>query len=85
MQAPKLKMKTKTRMMKSLKKWKTRKTKMKKLKKWQAKIKHGLSDVNLGFYENFADAVAARKAAEKKYGYHPNHGVGFKEMEASAA
>jgi hypothetical protein len=56
---------------------------IKKLKKWQAKIKHGLSDVNLGFYENFADAVAARKAAEKKYGYHPNHGVGFKEMEAA--
>lgn len=28
----------------------------------------------LGRFDSFDDAVAARKAAEKKHGFHPNHG-----------
>jgi hypothetical protein len=30
--------------------------------------------VHLGVFDNINDAIAARKAAEIKYGYHPNHG-----------
>jgi len=31
---------------------------------------------NLGRFDRFEDAVAARKQAEEEYGYHPNHGRG---------
>lgn len=31
--------------------------------------------VSLGGFENFEDAVAARKEAEVRYGYHKNHGM----------
>lgn len=41
---------------------------------WQAVIKHNGKIVWLGHFPNFNDAVAARKVAEKKYGYHENHG-----------
>ena len=42
--------------------------------KWQAqiKVKHGLK--YLGIFTEKSDAIAARKAAEAKYGFHENHG-----------
>ena len=42
--------------------------------KWVAQIRHDKRHKNLGYFANFEDAVAAREAAEKRYGYHPNHG-----------
>jgi len=30
--------------------------------------------IHLGRFDKFEDAVAARKAADIKYGFHPNHG-----------
>lgn len=45
-------------------------------KKWRAKIgAPGGKTVCLGRYDRFEDAVAARKSAESKYDYHPNHGL----------
>lgn len=46
----------------------TRKTKLK------AAERAGFPRIHLGSFDNFADAVAARRAAEKAYGYHANHG-----------
>ena len=43
-------------------------------KKWRAQIRVRNKDYHLGAFENFDDAVAARKAAEVEYGFHPNHG-----------
>jgi hypothetical protein len=42
--------------------------------KWVAKIGIGMSSVHLGVFDSFNEAVAARKAAEREYGFHPNHG-----------
>ena len=42
--------------------------------KWQAQMKIQKKPIYLGVYENFEEAVAARKAAEKQYGFHSNHG-----------
>lgn len=42
--------------------------------KWESKIKCGGKTIHLGRFINFDDAVAARKAAEKQYNFHPNHG-----------
>lgn len=42
--------------------------------KWQAQISVKNSRLHLGYFENFGEAVAARKAAEVKYGFHKNHG-----------
>lgn len=39
-------------------------------RKWCAKIE----DKHIGLYEEFSDAVVARKQAEADRGYHPNHG-----------
>lgn len=44
-------------------------------KKWVAQIGlPGPVTKPLGRYALLADAIAARKAAEEKYGFHPNHG-----------
>lgn len=43
-------------------------------KKWVASIHHNGKNVHLGLFEDFSLAVEARKIAEKKYGYHKNHG-----------
>lgn len=44
-------------------------------RKWVAQIGlPGGVTKPLGRYSDLADAVAARKDAEKKYGFHPNHG-----------
>jgi hypothetical protein len=43
-------------------------------KKWEAYIKTDGRKKHLGYFANIDDAIAARKAAEIKYGYHKNHG-----------
>jgi hypothetical protein len=44
-------------------------------KKWAAAIAlPGGKCVALGRYDTLAEAAAVRKAAEKKYGFHENHG-----------
>jgi HNH endonuclease len=46
--------------------------------RWRAKIGVNraitASDIHLGYFDAFDEACAARKAAERKYGFHPNHG-----------
>lgn len=42
--------------------------------KWRASIKAEGRQIHLGHFTNFDSAVAARKAAEVQYGFHPNHG-----------
>lgn len=42
--------------------------------KWRADITADKKTVCLGRFDNKDDAIAARKAAEPKYGFHPNHG-----------
>lgn len=45
------------------------------LDKWYAYIQHPPGKmISLGFYEDIDSAIAARKAAEVRYGYHENHG-----------
>lgn len=46
----------------------------KRNQKWLAQIKVNQKDVHLGLFSDKEDAVAARKAAEIKYGFHENHG-----------
>ena len=41
---------------------------------WQAVIHHNKKPVHLGWFKNKEDAVVARKAAEIRYAYNPNHG-----------
>lgn len=43
-------------------------------KKWQAQIRVQGKANHLGLFENFEDAVRARAAANKRHGFHPNHG-----------
>lgn len=42
--------------------------------RWKSTISLNNRSVYLGRFENFSDAVAARKAAEDKYNFHDNHG-----------
>jgi hypothetical protein len=42
-------------------------------KKWVAQINDGKVR-SLGRFDKFEDAVEARKAAERRAGFHPNHG-----------
>lgn len=46
----------------------------KRRNKWAAEIKVDRKKIHIGQFAKFADAVAARKAAEVKYGFHENHG-----------
>ena len=47
----------------------------KKAGKWSAMIGvDGGKSIYLGLFESLDDAAAARKHAEQKYGFHPNHG-----------
>jgi len=41
---------------------------------WVARIELNEKRANLGSFATFDEAVAARKAAELEYGFHPNHG-----------
>lgn len=42
--------------------------------RWRAQIGVNRGVIKLGSYINFDDAVAARKAAEQRFGFHENHG-----------
>lgn len=42
--------------------------------KWVARICPSRRTIYIGIFDSFDDAVAARRAAEVKYGYHPNRG-----------
>jgi hypothetical protein len=42
--------------------------------KWQSSIHLASGMIYLGSFDLKENAIAARKAAEKKYGFHPNHG-----------
>lgn len=42
--------------------------------RWAARIKHQGKHIHLGRFIDMKDAIAARKAAEAKYGFHQNHG-----------
>lgn len=46
----------------------------KRTKTWLAHITINKKTKNLGRYASFEEACAVRKAAEEKYGFHPNHG-----------
>lgn len=43
--------------------------------KWTAYIMVDGCKEHLGYFDEFDDAIAARKAAEARYGFHANHGV----------
>lgn len=47
----------------------------KNAKKYEAYITVDKVRQKLGYFDNFEDAVAARKAANEKYGFHQNHGA----------
>lgn len=42
--------------------------------KWCAKITVSGKTTNLGLFDDFSDAVAARSIAESEFGFHKNHG-----------
>lgn len=44
------------------------------LGKWRVRINVDRREVHIGEFIDFDEAVAARKAAEREYGFHPNHG-----------
>lgn len=46
----------------------------KKMEKWVIRIRVGKKYKFLGYYGSLNEAAKVRKAAELKYGYHPNHG-----------
>jgi hypothetical protein len=43
-------------------------------RKWKASIGVNGRTKHIGFFSNKGDAIAARKAADIEFGYHPNHG-----------
>lgn len=43
-------------------------------RKWQAQIRVDSKCLYLGSFEDINDAIEARKEAEIKHGFHPNHG-----------
>ena len=47
---------------------------MKGIKRWRARIMFNRRDIHLGFFIEKKDAISARVRANKKYGFHKNHG-----------
>jgi len=43
---------------------------------WEVRIRDNSKLLNMGHFNDWFDAVCARKSAEYKYGYHSNHGRG---------
>lgn len=43
-------------------------------KKWNARISVNNKQIHLGYFSLLEDAIKARKEANIKYGFHPNHG-----------
>jgi hypothetical protein len=43
--------------------------------KWGASITVDRKALHLGYFETIQEAAAARQAAERKYGFHENHGT----------
>jgi hypothetical protein len=43
--------------------------------RWAARIKAGGAQINLGTFDTLEEAASVRKAAEKNYGFHENHGT----------
>lgn len=46
----------------------------KRQNKWRSQINANGKRMTIGYFDKKEDAISARKAAEKEYGYHPNHG-----------
>lgn len=46
-----------------------------RLQKWYADIGVDYKTIHLGVFTELEDAIAARKAAEIEYNFHPNHGA----------
>lgn len=46
----------------------------KSTQKWQAHIKVNRKRINLGYFADINEAIAARAAANIKFGFHENHG-----------
>lgn len=44
--------------------------------KWRAQIQPDGKAVHLGLFDSFEDAVAARRASARGFGFHENHGIG---------
>jgi hypothetical protein len=44
-------------------------------RKWSARIQVNCKNIYLGTYACKHDAIKARKSAEQKYNFHPNHGT----------
>lgn len=42
--------------------------------KWKAQITVDGRNINLGHFRTRDEAIVARKAAERRHGFHPNHG-----------
>lgn len=43
--------------------------------KWKAQIKVNRESIQLGRYDDIAEAIGIRKTAELEYGFHDNHGI----------
>lgn len=43
-------------------------------KKWRAQIRSNGKGIHIGRFNSKEEAITARKAAELKHGFHPNHG-----------
>jgi len=46
----------------------------KRSKKWHSQISYKRKGINLGYFDNFDDAVNARLKANEQYCFHKNHG-----------